>query len=152
MYILVTITINLSCVWHFLHFSRWFAFPIPLSGSSTMSEELPFVCPVLCTHIVKPVYVAHGYNELCPISNFLKIPAKIQCISHFIYQSAPSVLWDIPLLATMFLLRRATNFAITEYKLVKKLLDCILTATREPCVHPALRDLVASHCASLATM
>lgn len=46
--------------------------------------------------IVKPIYIKHWYNELCLITSFFKIPAKIPCISHCIYQTTPSVLWAMP--------------------------------------------------------
>lgn len=44
---------------------------------------------------VNHVYIEYGYIKLCPISNVLKIPIKVPCISHPLHQTAPSVLWDI---------------------------------------------------------
>lgn len=48
-------------------------------------------------YTVKPIYIEHGYNEICLISNFLKIPVKIHGIrTLFIKLPAPIMLWDIP--------------------------------------------------------
>lgn len=45
-------------------------------------------------YAVKPVCIEPRYIELCLISNFSKIPVRMPCI--FIYQTASSILWDIP--------------------------------------------------------
>lgn len=45
---------------------------------------------------VKPVYIENRYSELYLLSNFLKISVKTPCTSHFVYHTAPIVLWDIP--------------------------------------------------------
>lgn len=44
------------------------------------------------TITMKPVYTEHGYNKL----RLTRIPVKIPCILNFRYQTAFSVLWDIP--------------------------------------------------------
>lgn len=35
--------------------------------------------------MAKPIYIEYGYNELRLILKFSEIPAKMLCISHFIY-------------------------------------------------------------------